>query len=143
RLAGRYVSPGGGDDAAVLCEAPQHRWSGRSGGVGLAAPDDGLDPVLGGDNRADLVGEQVEVRLPVVDEADRTAGHRSMQRRNAHGVGGGHTDGTQDANLAHDVLRLTPVDRASSRPRLSCSSARTVRLISTVTDSTGSGLPSR
>ena len=36
-----------------------------------------------------------------------------------------------------------PVDRVSRRPRFSCSSARTVRLIATDTDSTGSGSPSR
>src|SRR5262249_6099378 len=140
---GPSVGRAGEDDVAVFREAREDLWSGRRCGVGLAASDDRLDPVLCGEDRADLVGQQIEVRLAVVDEANRTAGQRSLQRPYARAVAGRHTDGTQDADLAHDVLRVIPVDRASSRPRFSCSSASTVRLIATVTDSTGSGLPSR
>src|SRR5207237_1422777 len=143
RRAGSSVGRAGEDDVTVLRQARQNLRSGRRRGVRLAAPDHRFDAVLCGEDRADLVGKQVEVRLPVVDEADGAAGEGSGKLGHGDPATPGDTDRAQDANVAHVVLRLMPVDRASSRPRFSCNSVRTVRLIATVTDSTGSGSPSR
>src|SRR3989442_10399585 len=49
----------------------------------------------------------------------------------------------RDSRVGHAGLRVIPVDRARRRPRFSCSSARTVRLMAPDTDSTGSALSYR
>src|SRR2546426_544810 len=118
---------------------------GRRGRRGIRLPpaDNRLDAVLGGEERADLVRQPVEIRLGVVEEADGAALQRRRQRRHRHRFLRRHPDGAQDANRCHPFLRATPVDRTSSRPRFSCSSVRTERLIETWIDSTGSALPTR
>src|SRR5712692_3566536 len=131
------------DHVARLRQLREHL--GRCGrrGVRLPATDDRLHPVLGTQKRADLVRQPVEVRLGVVEEADDAALEGRRQRRYPHRFPRRLADRAQDANACHDLLRVTPVDRASSRPRLSCSSARIERLIETWIDSTGSELPAR
>src|SRR5438067_8741681 len=74
RRAGSSVGGAGEDDVTVLRQARQNLRSGRRRGFRLAAPDHRFDALLCGEDRADLVGKQVEVRLPVVDEADGAAG---------------------------------------------------------------------
>src|SRR5256712_2237056 len=131
------------DHVARLRQLREHL--GRCGrrGVRLPATDDRLHPVLGTQKRANLVRQPVEVHLGVVEEADGAALEGRRQRRHSHRFPRRLADRAQDANACHDLLRVTPVDRASSRPRLSCSSARIERLIETLIDSTGSELPAR
>src|SRR5205823_9797833 len=65
--------------------------------------------VLGGEERADLVRQPVEIRLGVVEEADGAALQRRRQRRHRHRFLRRHPDGAQDANRCHPFLRATPV----------------------------------
>src|SRR5207249_5574201 len=131
------------DDVARLRELGEEL--GRRGrrGVRLPPADDRPHPMLGGEERADLVRQPVEVRLGVVQEADDAALQRRRQRRHRHRLLRRHPDRAPDENACHPFLRVTTMERASSRPRFSSSSVRTERLIETWIDSTGSVLPTR